>query len=53
MRKLSIPLLALAAVAVTAFVSMSAAADGAARSNQFWWPEQLNLAPVAPACGGI
>ncbi len=43
----SLPLLTAAAVTITALVPLSTpAADVMARSNQFWWPEQLNLEPL-------
>lgn len=40
-------LTAIIATILVAFVPSSAlAADGVAKSNQFWWPEQLNLDPL-------
>jgi catalase-peroxidase len=35
-----------AAVIPFALAGSAAADEGAARSSQFWWPEQLNLAPL-------
>jgi len=47
MLKPKIPLLAaLAMVATPLLSSGTAMAAGTAKSNQFWWPEQLNLAPL-------
>jgi len=44
MLKQTIPLLAALAVAMSPLVPSSAAfAQGEAKSNQFWWPEMLNL----------
>ncbi len=34
------------AIAVTLVASSPALADGMARSNQFWWPEQIDLSPL-------
>ena len=34
------------AVAMTSLVPSSSLAQDEARSNQFWWPEQLNLQPL-------
>ena len=47
MGKQTIPLLAALAVATSlAVLPSSAFAKGEAKSNQFWWPEQLNLSPL-------
>ena len=47
MRKQTIPLLAALAVAMTLVVPASPAfAQGELKTNQFWWPESLNLAPL-------
>jgi len=47
MLKLTIPLLAALAVAMTQVVPLSPAfAQGEPKSNQFWWPEQLDLSPL-------
>ncbi len=35
-----------AAAVVTIGLSAAAVAEGPARTNQFWWPEQLNLQPL-------
>jgi catalase-peroxidase len=43
MRKKTILLLAALAVSVA---SSPALAQGAPKSNQFWWPEQLDLSPL-------
>ncbi len=47
MRKQSIPLLAALAVSMALVVPASPAfAQGELKTNQFWWPESLNLAPL-------
>jgi len=47
MRKTKIYLLAVAAVVVALMLSSSPAfAQGVAKSNQFWWPDQLDLSPL-------
>jgi len=47
MRKTKISLLAVAAVVVALMLSSSPAfAQGVAKSNQFWWPDQLDLSPL-------
>ncbi len=47
MRRSVFPLLAALAVALSPLVpSSSAFAQDEPKSNQFWWPEQLNLAPL-------
>ena len=47
MLKQTIPLLAALAVALSPLVPSSPAfAQGEAKSNQFWWPEQLDLSPL-------
>ena len=47
MNKHSIPLLPAIAAAILMLVSSNAAiAQGAPKSNQFWWPENLNLSPL-------
>ncbi len=46
MLKKTIPLLAALAVAVPLVSSGPAAAQGAPKSNQFWWPEQVDLQPL-------
>ncbi|MDJ0926165.1 MAG: catalase/peroxidase HPI [Gammaproteobacteria bacterium] len=47
MLKQTIPVLAAAAVAISSLAPLSPArAMGEPKSNQFWWPEQLNLAPL-------
>ena len=47
MRKQAIPLLAALAVTVTAVLPASPVlAQGEPKSNQFWWPEQLDLRPL-------
>ena len=44
------PLVAALAVAVaSAAFTGPASAMGEPKSNQFWWPEQLDLEPAAPA----
>lgn len=41
------PMIAILAMALTPLVAPNAAfAQGEPRSNQFWWPEQLNLSPL-------
>jgi catalase-peroxidase len=53
MLKRSLPLVTALTVALSAtFAAGSAGAQGTPRSNQFWWPEQLDLSPLrqqAPA----
>ena len=47
MLKRSIPLLAVIAVAMTPLASSTSAfAQGMAKSNQFWWPDQVDLSPL-------
>ena len=47
MRKTKLSLPAVAAVAVALLLSWSPAfAQGVAKSNQFWWPDQLDLSPL-------
>jgi len=47
MLKQTIPLLAALAVAMSPVVPSSPAfAQGESKSNQFWWPEQLDLSPL-------
>jgi catalase-peroxidase len=47
MKKKSLSLLAAAALAAATLVPSGIAfATGEAKSNQFWWPEQLNLNPL-------
>ncbi len=46
MRRHTAPLLAALAVAMASLVTSSALAQGMAKSNQFWWPEQLDLSPL-------
>ncbi len=47
MRKTKLSLLAVAALAVALMLSSSpASAQGVAKSNQFWWPDQLDLSPL-------
>ncbi len=46
MLKKTVPLLAAIAVAVPLVSSGPAAAQGAPKSNQFWWPEQVDLQPL-------
>jgi len=47
MLKQAIPLFAAIAVAISPGVhSSSAVTHGMPKSNQFWWPEQLNLSPL-------
>jgi len=47
MLKQTIPLLSALAVAVSLVVPLSpAVAQGEPKSNQFWWPEQLDLSPL-------
>ncbi|UAA40610.1 catalase/peroxidase HPI [Paraneptunicella aestuarii] len=47
MLKKSIPVVAAITVAVSSLMSVSSVqAMGEARSNHFWWPEQLNLSPL-------
>jgi catalase-peroxidase len=44
----SLPMITAVAIAVAAatFNSGMAMADGIPKSNQFWWPKQLNLGPL-------
>ncbi len=44
-RKL-VPLMAALAVSTSGMVASSALAQGMPKPNQFWWPENLNLAPL-------
>ena len=47
MLKVNIPLFAAIAMTMTAFAPASSlAAESMARSNQFWWPDQLSLQPL-------
>jgi catalase-peroxidase len=47
MRKQTIPLFAILAVALSAVATSGPAfAQGEMKTNQFWWPEQLNLSPL-------
>ncbi|MCG7587911.1 catalase-peroxidase, partial [Photobacterium sp. OFAV2-7] len=47
MRKQTIPLLAAIAVALSPLLMGSPAyAQGEPKSNQFWWPEKLDLSPL-------
>ena len=47
MRKTKLSLPAVAAMAVALLLSWSPAfAQGVAKSNQFWWPDQLDLSPL-------
>jgi len=46
MLKQSIPLLAAYAVLTAAVVPGNAVAQGEPKSNQFWWPEQIDLSPL-------
>ena len=47
MLKKSLPLAAAISVAIsTITLSTSALAATVAKTNQFWWPEQLNLSPL-------
>ena len=47
MLKQTIPLLAAIAVVTSLLVPSSPAlAQGEPKSNQFWWPEQLDLSPL-------
>ena len=47
MRRKTIPLVAALAVAMAPMVASGPAfAQGEAKSNQFWWPEQLDLSPL-------
>ena len=45
------PLALATAFAVTA-AAASAAPMGAPKSNQFWWPERVDLAPLRQPCRG-
>ena len=47
MLKTSLPIAAAITVALsTITLSSNALATDAAKTNQFWWPEQLNLSPL-------
>jgi catalase-peroxidase len=47
MLKRSLPLISAVAIAISTMVPTSAsAAGGMAKSNQFWWPDTLNLGPL-------
>ena len=47
MRKPTLPLLAILAVTTALAVSANPVfAQGELKTNQFWWPESLNLAPL-------
>ena len=46
MLKQTIPLFAALAVVMSLVVPSSPAAQGEPKSNQFWWPEQLDLSPL-------
>ncbi len=46
MRRHVIPLIAAVTVAISSSLTTNAFANGAAKPNAFWWPEQLNLAPL-------
>ncbi len=47
MLKRALPLVALMAIAVSPLpLTTPALADGQPKSNQFWWPEQLDLTPL-------
>ena len=47
MRKTSHTLLSVVAVVMVAtLASTHASAQGMAKSNQFWWPDQLDLSPL-------
>jgi catalase-peroxidase len=46
MRNQSLSILAALAVAASPLLVSSAHAGGAARTNQFWWPEQVDLSPL-------
>ena len=47
MRKTTLSLLAVIAVAMTSMLPASPVhAQGMAKSNQFWWPDQLDLSPL-------
>ena len=47
MRKRATPLVAAIAVAITpVMLAGQAVAQGTPKSNQFWWPEQLDLSPL-------
>ncbi len=47
MRTRSMPAVAILATALSLLVAVNpASAQGKAKSNQFWWPEQLNLEPL-------
>lgn len=52
MLKQSIPLVSAVALAVSLTMSSAqVSADGMAKSNQFWWPEKLDLAPLRQHAG--
>ena len=46
MFKQAIPLLTAMVIGTTSLMSASAMAQPEAKSNQFWWPEKLNLEPL-------
>ena len=46
MYKQAIPLIAALAVAMTSLAPSTASAQGMPKSNQFWWPEQVDLSPL-------
>jgi len=47
MLKVSLPIAAAVSVALTSITfSSTVLAEGEAKTNQFWWPEQLNLSPL-------
>ena len=46
MLKPTIPLFAAALVAMSSLAPASVSAQAEPKSNQFWWPEQLDLAPL-------
>ncbi|GGO65139.1 catalase/peroxidase HPI [Bowmanella pacifica] len=52
MLKQSIPLVSAVALTVSlTMLSAQVSADGMAKSNQFWWPEKLDLAPLRQHAG--
>jgi catalase-peroxidase len=46
MLRQTIPLLAATLLATTAFVPVDANAQGEPGTNQFWWPERVDLSPL-------
>ena len=46
MSKRAITAAAAISIALSSIVTSSALAAGEAKTNQFWWPEQLNLSPL-------